>query len=146
MDNDSGSDPIFKAIKDVTGNRYVIANGKGTILDKSQTTYYIAQNLAVVLTPLKKDGKPTMMEDFFPAKVLQTPWNNKTFEILTKSPNKNTYSKNTFAQKIVKADRANIEFKGFSPILKSISQIIRCYHVDKSLIDKSLRPKSINAQ
>ncbi|BBI45353.1 retron Ec67 family RNA-directed DNA polymerase/endonuclease [Pseudomonas syringae] len=146
VDNDSGSDPIFKAIKDVTGNRYVIANGKGTILDKSQTTYYIAQNLAVVLTPLKKDGKPTMMEDFFPAKVLQTPWNNKTFEILTKSPNKNTYSKNTFAQKIVKADRANIEFKGFSPILKSISQIIRCYHVDKSLIDKSLRPKSINAQ
>ncbi|WP_409312737.1 retron Ec67 family RNA-directed DNA polymerase/endonuclease [Pseudomonas putida] len=141
VDNDSGSDSIFKAIKDVTGNRYTIPNGKGTILDKSQTTYYIAQNLSVVLTPLRKDGTPTMMEDFFPTKVLQTPWESKTFEILSKAPNKNTYSKNTFAQKIVKADRANVEFKGFAPILRSISQIIKNHRIDKSVIKKNLPPK-----
>lgn len=141
VDNDSGSEPIFKAIKEVTGSRYAIPNGKGTILDKSQTTYYITQNLSVVLTPLKKDGQPTMMEDFFTAKVRQTVWENKTFEILSKSPSKNTYNKNTFAQKIVKADRANIDFKGFSPILKSISQLIRGHHLDKSLLKKNLPPK-----
>ncbi|MGU9842384.1 retron Ec67 family RNA-directed DNA polymerase/endonuclease [Pseudomonas salmasensis] len=141
VDNDSGSDPIFKAIKEVTGDRYAIANGKGTILDKSQTTYYISQNLSVVLTPLKKDGNPTMMEDFFPTKVLQTPWEGKTFEILSKPSTKSTYSKNTFAQKVVKANRANVEFKGFSPILSSINQIIRSHRIDKSVIKKNLPPK-----
>lgn len=138
IDNDSGSDPIFKAIKDVTGNRYSIPNGKGTILDKSKTTYYIAQNLSVVLTPLKKDGQPTMMENFFPANVLKSVWDNKTFEILSKSPSKNTYNKNTFAQRIVKADRPNIDFKRFAPILRSISEVIKGYHVEKSVIEQNL--------
>lgn len=141
VDNDSGSDPIFKAIKDVTGNRYSIPNGKGTTLDKSQTTYFIAQNLSVVLTPLRKDGQPTMMENFFPTDVLQTVWENKTFEILSKRPSNNTYNKNTFAQKIVKANRPKIEFKMFTPILKSISEIIRCYRVEKSVIEQKLPPK-----
>ncbi|QNH75036.1 RNA-directed DNA polymerase [Pseudomonas protegens] len=141
VDNDSGSDPIFKAIKDVTGNRYSIPNGKGAILDKTKTTYYIAQNLSVVLTPLRKDGQPTMMEDFFPANVLKAVWDNKTFEILSKSPSKNTYNKNTFAQRIVKADRPNIEFKRFAPILRSISEVIEGYHVEKSVIEQNLPPK-----
>jgi hypothetical protein len=65
-----------------------------------------------------------MMEDFFPASVLKAVWDNKTFEILSKSPSKNTYNKNTFAQRIVKAGRPNIEFKKFAPILRSISEVI----------------------
>lgn len=141
VDNDSGSDPIFKAIKESTGSRYSIANGKGTVLDKSQTIYYIAQNLYVVLTPLK-DGQPTMMEDFFPSSTLEKVWEGKTFEVLSK-PSKTTYNKNTFAQRIVKANRTNIEFKRFAPILRSISEAIKDYpRIKKSVIEQNLALKS----
>jgi RNA-directed DNA polymerase len=132
VDNDSGSDSIFKAIKDTTGSRYAIPNGKGTILDKSKTIYYIAQNLYVVLTPLKKNGDATMIEDFFPQAALNTSWDGKTFEIANKIPSAPTYNKNTFAQRIVKAQQDKIDFSKFSPILKSITEAIKQYPTIKT--------------
>ncbi|ARQ73090.1 ribonuclease H [Pseudomonas fragi] len=127
VDNDAGSDPIFRAIKDTTGNRYAIPKGKGTVLDQSKTLYYIAQNLYVVLTPLKKDGGPTMMENFFTTKLLASRWEGKEFEVFNKNSPSGTYSKQIFAQRIVKSDQANIDFRKFKPILSSITEAIRHY-------------------
>lgn len=126
VDNDSGSDKIFKAIKDVTGNTYSIPAGKGTVLDKSKTLYKIAQNLYVVLTPLS-GGNDTMMEDFFPQSVLSTSFQGKMFEVFRKGPPNLTYNKNTFAQHIVKANQRLINFSGFTPILKSIDLALNDY-------------------
>lgn len=126
VDNDKGSDTIFKAIKDVTGTTYSIPAGKGTTLDKSKTLYKIAQNLYVVLTPLS-GGNDTMMEDFFPRSVLSMPHEGKNFEVFRKGPPGTTYTKNTFALHIVKANQKTINFSKFSPILKSINLAIRDY-------------------
>jgi len=126
IDNDSGSDPIFKAIKDTTGKRYEIPNGKGTKFDKSKDIYYVAQNLYVVLTPLR-NGQDTMMEDFFSKNTLSTKVDGRNFEIYKKGAAKNTYNKNTFAQKVVKTQQNRKIFNGFTPILNSIELAILDY-------------------
>lgn len=126
VDNDSGSQPIFQAIKDVTGNTYTIPAGKGRVFDKGQTLYKVAQNLYVVLTPLI-GGKDSMMENFFPLKVLQKTYNGKPFEVLKPGPKGTTYSKHQFSQHIVKPNQKTISFSGFAPILKSINLAIRDY-------------------
>ncbi|OFW98326.1 MAG: ribonuclease H, partial [Acinetobacter sp. RIFCSPHIGHO2_12_41_5] len=124
VDNDSGSQPIFQAIKDVTGDRYSIPSGKGKIFDKSQTLYKVAQNLYVVLTPLL-NGKDSMMEDFFPPAVLRATYNGKSFEAVSPGPKGTTYSKHQFSQHVVKPNQKIINFSRFSHILKSINLAIR---------------------
>lgn len=131
VDNDSGSQPIFQAIKDTTGDRYLTPSGKGKIFDKSKTVYYIAQNLYVVLTPLIKGGD-SMMENFFPPAVLNTTYNGKKFEVVHKGPKGSTYSKHQFAQYVVKANQKKIVFSRFSSILKSINSAIRDYPLIKT--------------
>lgn len=123
VDNDSGSDPIFKAIKDTTGKRYEIANGRGTNFDKSRPVYYIAQNLYVVLTPLR-NGQDTMMEDFFSKNILKTKLDGRNFEVYKKGLPGKTYSKHTFSQKVIKAQQKRKIFNGFVPILSSISAAV----------------------
>lgn len=126
VDNDSGSQAIFQAIRDTTGDRYLIPSGKGKTLDKSQTLYYIAQNLYVVLTPQIKGGD-SMMENFFPSTVLETLYNGKKFEVIHKGPKGTTYSKHQFAQHVVKANHKTINFSRFSSILRSINLAVRDY-------------------
>jgi len=126
LDNDSGSQQILNAVKDLTTPRYDIPNGKGKKLDTTKDFYKIAQNLYMVLTPLA-GGKSTMMEDFFPQSVLNTIYKGKTFEILKKSPPDKTYSKHIFAQHIVKAGQKKIDFKNFSTILDNITKSIKDY-------------------
>ncbi|OQR27802.1 ribonuclease H [Pseudomonas sp. T] len=125
VDNDSGSDKIFKAIKETTGKQYIITKGKETLLDKSRSIYYIAQNLYVVLTPLK-NGNDTMMEDFFSKSTLKTKVDGRFFEVYKKSTT-GTYNKNTFAQKVIKAQRKRKIFNAFTPILASITAAIVDY-------------------
>lgn len=126
VDNDSGSQPIFQAIKDVTGDRYTIPNGKGKIFDKSQTLYKVAQNLYVVLTPLL-NGKDSMMENFFPQTLLRTLYNGKPFEVVSPGPKIATYSKHQFSQYVVKPNQKSINFSRFAPILRSINLAILDY-------------------
>lgn len=126
VDNDSGSKPIFSAIKDVTGSTYAIPKGKGTVLDTSKTLYKIAQNLYVILTP-KIGGKDSMMEHFFPAATLATQYKGKTFEVVRSGPPSTTYSKHVFAQNIIKANQKNIDFSGFEAILGSIKLALDDY-------------------
>lgn len=126
VDNDSGSQPIFQAIKDVTGNKYLIPHGKGMTFDKSQTLYYVAQNLYVVFTPQIK-GADSMMEDFFPKVVLHELYNGKPFEVVSKGPKGSTYSKHQFSQHIVKPNQKTIDFSRFRAILKSITLAITDY-------------------
>jgi len=125
VDNDSGSDPIFKAIKETTGKRYEIPSGRGTTLDKTRLIYYIAQNLYIVLTPLK-NGQDTMMESFFSKNILKTKVDGRYFEVYKKTT-VGTYNKNTFAQKVVKSQQKRRIFNAFSPILTSISSAIIDY-------------------
>jgi len=121
VDNDSGAKSIYNAIKDETKSIYMISTPKGPKFDESRSFYYVAQNLYVVFTPLL-NGKDSMMEDFFDSKTLNRRIDGRKFEVITKSPS--GYSKHDFAQKVVKVNQRNIVFKGFRPILSSITAAI----------------------
>ncbi|MDT3712763.1 retron Ec67 family RNA-directed DNA polymerase/endonuclease [Pseudomonas soli] len=128
IDNDCGSQPIFNAIKEVTKEKYSTPgpNGKGRVFDSSRIIYSIAQNLFVILTP-KIKGKDSMIEHFFNKKLLQTTYKGKKFEVISNAPSKHNYSKHIFAQHIVKPNQKTISFYKFSPLLKSITQVLKSY-------------------
>lgn len=126
VDNDKGSQPIFTAIKEATGEKYLIPAGKGKTFDNSKPFYKIAQNLYVILTPRIKD-KDSMIEDFFNKKTLHTIYNGKKFEVVSSGPSHSLYSKHIFATHIVKARQKNISFHKFSPLLRLITSAITDY-------------------
>lgn len=129
VDNDEGSQKIFNALKVTTGNKYTTMTGKTQILDKSRDFYYIAQNLYVVFTPLKKTGADTMMEDFFTKKTLNTIWDGKKFEVIDKaSPSHKTYNKNTFSQQVIKANYKKLNFRGFKPVLDRVDAALKHFY------------------
>jgi len=128
VDNDEGSQKIFTALKVVTGNKYMIGSGKAQKLDKSLDFYYVAQNLYVVFTPLKKSGDDTMMEDFFTPDTLNTIVDGQRFSVVHKAPNQLVYSKHTFSQKVVKANQKTINFLGFTPVLDRIQKAAKHFY------------------
>jgi hypothetical protein len=128
VDNDNGSQKIFTALKVVTGNKYTTTVGKTQIFDKSRDFYYVAQNLYVVFTPLKATGEDTMMEDFFLPETLNRVVDGQRFCVVHKAPSHLVYSKDTFSKMVVKADRKNIDFRGFTPVLDRIQSAAKHFY------------------
>lgn len=128
VDNDDGSQKIFNALRAVTGNKYTTTVGKTQIFDKTRDFYYVAQNLYVVFTPLKVSGEDTMMEDFFTRATLNRIVDGQRFCVVHKAPSHLVYSKNTFSQKVVKADQKNINFRGFKPVLNRIQAAAKHFY------------------
>jgi len=67
VDNDNGTDEIFKTITRVT--KKVVA--------KSDPFFHVAGNLYVVLTPLKEGSKPSAIEDSFADEIRNLKLNGK---------------------------------------------------------------------
>ena len=128
VDNDDGSQKIFTALKVTTGSTYMIGTGKSQTFDKTRDFYYVAQNLYVVFTPLKKSGEDTMMEDFFTPATLNTIIDGQRFSVVHKAPNQLTYSKHTFSQKVVKTNQKTINFLGFTPVLDRIQKAAKHFY------------------
>lgn len=86
---------------------------------------YISNNLYLVLTPLC-NGK-SCSEDFFDKNAKNYLVSGKKFDPAIDGDTKTTYGKNTFANKVIKANINDIDFSGFKPILSRINAVIEHY-------------------
>jgi RNA-directed DNA polymerase len=109
VDNDSGSTGLFNYLG------YVL----GKSIDGMDPFYHAFENLYVV--PVPKKGTAATIEDLFDPALLKRTLDGKNFDRSGKEKNTSKwYSKVDFATKIVKPERATINFVGFEPLLKAI--------------------------
>jgi RNA-directed DNA polymerase len=88
---------------------------------------HVFGNLYVVPTPLKADGSPTAIEDFFDAPTLATTLNGKTFNRSKTIDETKHYGKSAFAREVVEKNAATINFTEFKKILDRIVAVIADY-------------------
>ncbi len=113
FDNDSGANNVLKMIRGV----YKTSTAAGS------QYFHVCDNLYVALTsPL---GSPShCIEHCFDSKTLATKLGNKTLRLDNKELGPTEYGKAWFAEKVIKPNASSIDFTGFDPLLKVISEII----------------------
>jgi RNA-directed DNA polymerase len=114
IDNDSGATPIYKVIEQLTKQK----------ITRSETFIHVTANLYVVATPLNPGGAQSKMEDFFSVAIKSTIIDGKAFDDSNNTDSASNYGKMVFAHKVVKAQAATIDFRGFIPILDRIVSVI----------------------
>lgn len=115
VDNDSGAQPVYSAIKTATRSKSAI--------DGSLPYYHVGDNLYVVPVP-KQGGKDTAIEDFFDSWVLDIKLGGKGFSRDDKFDPATQYGKHLFAEHVVKKKKDSINFDGFEPVLDRIVQVL----------------------
>jgi RNA-directed DNA polymerase len=118
IDNDSGSKGLFSYLSSVLGKK----------VDGTDPFYYAFENLYIV--PIPKAG--AAIEDLFDPPLLKRLLNGKQFDKTGKEKEKDPtkwYSKVEFATQIVKPERSKIDFTGFEPLLKTISDVQKDFAV-----------------
>lgn len=115
IDNDSGSTPLFGALKKATGSIVSI--------DGSQPYYSVCDNLYVVPIP-KLAGKDTTIEHYFSKKILNIKLGGKIFSGTDKFDPATQYGKHLFAEYVIKKNFDTINFSKFKPILMGIKQVL----------------------
>jgi RNA-directed DNA polymerase len=113
LDNDSGADAVEGILKKY--GKTFPANG----------FVQVAHNLYVMRTPLRPGKPQTAIEDFFTQKTLSLKVDGKSFHGPKAGfdPAKH-YNKVVFAHKVVKPNKASINFSQFASILKVFVDII----------------------
>lgn len=113
VDNDSGSKNIFKHLSNLTGS----------VVDGSKPYYYAYSNLYVV--PVPKKGASAQIEDLFDPSVLSLKIDGRRFDLTNKEKDGSKwFGKFEFATKIVSAQRSQISFDGFEPLLKAFEEVL----------------------
>lgn len=120
IDNDSGPNTIFSAIKTVT---------KSGPIDGSSPYYEIRENLNVVPIP-KIGGKDTPIEAYFEKVARDTVLGGKTFSGKDQFDPLTQYGKHLFAEHVVKKIRDTINFTAFGAILARIVGVLT-HHAGK---------------
>jgi hypothetical protein len=85
-----------------------------------------------VPTPLVGAAKESKIEDFFDANTKATKIGGKTFNPENKFDKNTQYSKEIFAQQVVRAGAATINFDGFRPLLTKLVEVIRWHAANRS--------------
>ena len=112
VDNDSGSTGLFKYLGHVLGKP----------IGGMDPFYFAFENLYVV--PVPKQGATAAIEDLFDPALLKRTIEGKKFDRSGKEKDLSKwYSKVDFATKIVKPERATIDFSGFEPLLNAILDV-----------------------
>ena len=117
IDNDDGLKPIAGTLKKVFG--------VSVALDSTNNFYHITENLYLVKTPEAK-GK-SCIEDMFPQEWLDTPLNGKKFNPSGTIDPQTEYSKEVFANSIIKPNASKIDFSGFDLLLDRIVSVLAHY-------------------
>ena len=122
VDNDSGGKKVFAAAE---------AIGVDGITLKSSAPYYrLTDNLYLVKTPeLGEEGK-SCIEDFFKPELLNEKLDGKVFDPDKKHGEAGKYGKQVFAEKIIRARKAEIDFSDFAPLLERIVAVMDDYVAD----------------
>lgn len=120
IDNDDGAEAVFKAAKSAYNF---------TIDLRSPAPFYrLSDNLYLVKTPVGASAKgDTCIEDLFPAAVLATKLDGKSFDKTKIFGDASTYGKIGFAEKVVRPNASKIDFSGFESTLKGIGACISDY-------------------
>lgn len=114
IDNDSAAAPTLKAIKHITGKAAL----------NTDPFIHVVGNLYVVLTPLTGTSTSSMIEDFFDAATKKLPYKGKLFDPSNDYSTGTHYGKADFAYHVVQPNASKIDFTGFTPLLKNISDAI----------------------
>ena len=118
IDNDSGSDPVFGAMK-----QHHVTVGPTTNLD----FYHICFNLYVVKTPELGPKGTSCIEDLFDAATLAEKLEGKSLSRLDKFDSAKFYGKFDFADRVVRAKFKTIDFKRFVPLLDRLVSVLADY-------------------
>ncbi len=115
-DNDSGSKGIKRILKDN---------------DSTKPFSYFVENMYVAYVPSISGNAETEIEDLFDKKVLETKVAGKTFKRKGKVDQKTEYSKQIFAEKVIKANQDTINFNSFKELLDRFKEVIVDYDQKK---------------
>lgn len=114
VDNDKGAKDIKSIIKEKLKISKI----------STKKSYNLTENLSVIFATEKDESE---IEDLFDNKTLKTKIDGKSFN-KSKGMDTNTeYGKYIFAEKVIKANKRNIDFSGFKPLLDKISFVIENY-------------------
>lgn len=116
MDNDSGSNSTYEAVRKSTG------------LPLSRThhedIYNIFENLYFVSTPPVGADGTSFMENLFTPATLATPLGGRIFSTLENYDVTTHYGKVEFAEKVIQANWKITDFSAFDPLLQKMSDAI----------------------
>lgn len=123
LDNDDGLAHVAGMIK----------KNFGVAISTTSTAdyYHVMHNLYIVKTP-ETGGKgcESCMETMFSGAVLGTKLKGKSFNPGKIDPTKE-YSKEVFANSVIKPNAASIDFSGFDPLLERIENVLNAYNPPK---------------
>ncbi len=115
IDNDSGANPVFSALKHITVNH-----------STTLPFYEITRNLYLVKTPeAGPHGGQSKIEDMFNPALLATKIGGKSFNPEAQIDPTTEYGKTVFAERVVAAGAAKINFAGFVPLLDRFVAVIQ---------------------
>lgn len=118
IDNDSGSGPVFGAMKE-----YGIAVGQNT----TASFYHVCYNIYVVKTPELGPLGTSCIEDLLPPAVLATKLDGRALSLAKEWDSKTHYGKLDFADRVVRSNYKAIDFSRFEPLLDRLLAVIADY-------------------
>jgi RNA-directed DNA polymerase len=119
VDNDEGGKQVFAA-----ANKFA---SSPITLSSSSPFYYLGLNLYLVKTPEPGGNQHSRIEDLFPAPLLETKLNGKSFDPDKLHEEGGKYGKFKFAEQVVRRNAATIDFSGFVPLLDRIASALTDY-------------------
>lgn len=122
VDNDSGGKQAFSAAKELGVD--------GITLKSSDPFYRLTDNLYLVKTPELGSEGTSCIESFFKPELLNEKLDGKVFDPAKKHGEAGKYGKQVFAEKIVRAKKAEIDFSDFAPLLDRIVAVLDDYEVN----------------
>lgn len=116
FDNDDGAKSLFG---------YARNKGHTKIgIDSTDAFYYLGYNLYLMKTPEPGSGNKSCIEDLFPAALLKTLIDGKTFDPNKDHEEAGKYGKVIFAKRVVIPNAATIDFSAFAPLLDRIVAVL----------------------
>lgn len=119
LDNDSGPKELLNYLV----NKKVKSCPNDMTALKSSGFIHLFHNLYLILTPLKTGAKDSAMEDLFDAATLARKINGKSFSMDKHFDDTKHYGKHIFSTKVVRSNKANINFDKFKYIFDEIEKV-----------------------
>lgn len=118
IDNDSGASGILNLVE----QKFKMT------LTPGQYYFHVVGNLYVMLTS-PKGGPPHFIENCFDADTRATPLSGKLFNPSNNFNQATEYGKAWFAEKVVKAKSATIDFTGFTSLLTALTALVDAHTI-----------------
>ncbi|HHF3231904.1 TPA: retron Ec67 family RNA-directed DNA polymerase/endonuclease [Vibrio diabolicus] len=131
FENKKANNPVILVLDNDTGPKdllnHLVNKVKSCPNDmvtlKSSGFIHLFHNLYLILTPLNAGGKDSAMEDLFDAATLGTVIDGKTFSPAEHIDISKHYGKHIFSTKVVRSNKAKINFDKFKYIFDEIEKV-----------------------